>query len=136
MGMVVVLGAPKAGFEIPRMSQPTKKKKISRKEIINLSSAELWQLTKETVVKLGRYMKPFKGRFLLGVLMGIVSGLFNAVMLLSFQLIFSIVLKGETKAFSEGFDLFGKKIRLGDWFPLGVDGELGLLEEWKQSVWL
>ncbi len=126
MGMVVVQGAPEAGCEIPRMSQPTKKKKISRKEIINLSSAELWQLTKETVVKLARYMKPFKGRFLLGVLMGIVSGLFNAVMLLSFQLIFSIVLKGETKAFSEGFDLFGKKIRLGDWFPLGDDGELGL----------
>ncbi len=123
---MVVPRAPKAGCENSRMSQPTKKKKVSRKEIINLSSAELWQLTKETVVKLGRYMKPFKGRFMLGVLMGIVSGLFNAVMLLSFQLIFSIVLKGETKAFSEGFDLFGKKIRLGDYFPLADDGALGL----------
>lgn len=123
---MVVPHAPKAGCENSRMSQPTKKKKVSRKEIINLSSAELWQLTKETVVKLGRYMKPFKGRFMLGVLMGIVSGLFNAVMLLSFQLIFSIVLKGETKAFSEGFDLFGKKIRLGDYFPLADDGALGL----------
>lgn len=109
------------------MSQPTKKKKVSRKEIINLSSAELWQLTRETVVKLARYMKPFKGRFALGVLLGIVSGLFNAVMLLSFNLIFSIVLKGETKAFGEGYELpFLGKVSLGEWFPLGEDGTLGL----------
>ena len=72
------------------MSQPTKKKKVSRKEIIHLSSAEQWQLTKETVVKLGRYMKPFKWRFALGVVLGIFSGLFNAVMLLAFLLVYLV----------------------------------------------
>jgi subfamily B ATP-binding cassette protein MsbA len=109
------------------MSQPTKKKKVSRKEIIHLSSAEQWQLTKETVVKLGRYMKPFKWRFALGVVLGIFSGLFNAVMLLAFNLIFSIVLKGETKIFGQGFDvpLLGR-VSLAQWFPLKDDGELGM----------
>ncbi len=109
------------------MSATTQKKKINRKEIIHLSSDEMWRLTRETAAKLGRYILPFRGRFALGALLGIVSGLFNAVVLLSFQLIFSIVLKGETKAFSEGYDLpLVGRVRLGDWFPLEADGELGL----------
>jgi ATP-binding cassette, subfamily B, bacterial MsbA len=108
------------------MSEPIKKKKISRKEIIHLSTAETWQLTKETVFKLGRYMKPFKGRFILGVLLGIIGGAFNMIMLLSFQLIFSIVLKGETKAFGEGAELpIVGKVSLAKWFPLD-DGEVSL----------
>ncbi len=109
-----------------RMSQSSKKKKISRKEIIHLSSAELWQLTKETVVKLAGYVKPFRGRFALGVLLGILSGLFNAIMLLAFSLVFSIVLPGETKSLGEGVDLpIIGQLRLGDYFPLGADGEPG-----------
>lgn len=109
-----------------RMSEPTKKKKISRKEIIHLSTAEMWQLTKEVAVKLGRYVTPFKGRFLLGVLLGIIGGAMNMIMLLSFNLIFSVVLKGETKAFGSGADLpIVGKVSFAKWFPL-EDGEISL----------
>ncbi len=67
-------------------------KKVSRKQISELSGKELWQLTKTTQVKLFRYMKPVRGRFIIGVLLGILAGLFNAVMLAGFQIIFALVL--------------------------------------------
>lgn len=71
---------------------PKKIKKVSRSSITKLSRNELWDLTKLTYAKLYRYMKPYRGRFLLGVFLGILSGLFNAVMLAGFQIIFAVVL--------------------------------------------
>lgn len=67
-------------------------KKVSRTAVSKLSRGELWDLTKLTYAKLYRYMKPYRGRFLLGVFLGVISGLFNAVMLAGFQIIFAVVL--------------------------------------------
>ncbi|CAN5692964.1 ABC transporter transmembrane domain-containing protein [soil metagenome] len=77
------------------MSDPTPKKsikKVSRTAVSKLNRKELWDLTKLTYAKLYRYMKPYRGRFIIGVFLGILSGLFNAVMLAGFQIIFAIVL--------------------------------------------
>ncbi len=67
-------------------------KKISRKEITKLSAREQWKLSKEVYGKLLAYMKPYRVRFAFGVILGVCSGLFNAVMLAGFQIIFDIVL--------------------------------------------
>lgn len=70
--------------------QPTKK--ISRDQVTQLGSRELWVLTKDTYRKLFRYMRPYRGRFMIGVGLGVLSGLFNGVMLAGFQIIFALVL--------------------------------------------
>lgn len=46
--------------------------------------------------KLLAYVRPQWARLGLGVVLGVASAMFNALMLISFQLIFSLVLKGET----------------------------------------
>jgi len=75
-----------------KITQPPPGKKISRKQVTDLSSGELWALTRWTYGKLFRYMKPYRGRFMIGVTLGILSGLFNAVMLVGFKVIFAVVL--------------------------------------------
>ncbi len=70
-------------------------KKISRNEISELSHKELWALSKEIYAKLLAYMKPYRVRFAFGAFLGICSGLFNAVMLAGFQIIFDIVLPAD-----------------------------------------
>lgn len=79
-----------------KITQPPPGKKISRKQVNELSTGELWALTKWTYGKLFNYMKPYRGRFLLGVTIGILSGLFNAVLLVGFKIIFSVVLSHGT----------------------------------------
>lgn len=71
-------------------------RKISRSQISELGAGELWQLTKHTWTKMAAYLRPYRGRFLLGVIIGVLAGAFNAGLLLVFQLIFSIVLPGHT----------------------------------------
>lgn len=75
-----------------KLTQPPPGKKISRKQITELSAGELWSLTRWTYKKLFNYMRPYRMRFFLGVFLGVVSGLFNAVMLVGFKIIFSVVL--------------------------------------------
>lgn len=71
-------------------------RKISRSQITELSAGELWQLTRHTWSKMAAYLRPYRWRFFIGVLIGVLAGAFNAGMLLVFQLIFSIVLPGHT----------------------------------------
>jgi len=73
-------------------SKPSLPKKLSRKDVTQLGRGELWALTKQTQLKLYRYMKPYRGRFMLGIALGIFAGLFNAVMLWGFQIVFALVL--------------------------------------------
>lgn len=67
-------------------------RKINRKEMSKLSRAELMEISREVYRKLYAYMKPYRSRFVMGVVLGVAAGLFNAVMLLAFQVIFAIVL--------------------------------------------
>ena len=68
------------------------KKKISRKDLANLSTRETMELAREVYGKLFAYMRPYRMRFILGILFGILSGFSNAVMVSGFKLIFGIVL--------------------------------------------
>ncbi|WP_322284480.1 ABC transporter ATP-binding protein [Prosthecobacter sp.] len=48
-----------------------------------------------------KYMLPYRGRFALSLMLGMLSAVFNGVMLIGFQLIFSLVLKGQTRTLGE-----------------------------------
>lgn len=97
-------------------------KKISRKEITKLSSKELWAMSKEVYSKLYAYMKPYRVRFAFGAFLGICSGLFNAVMLAGFQIIFDIVLPAKKAGAMQGKIPF-----LGDFDPVVWIEQMG----WK-----
>jgi len=105
------------------MSQTTKiSKKISRKEIVKLSPKELWELSKGVYGRLFAYMKPYRLRFTIGAILGILSGLFNAVMLAGFQIIFDIVLPA-----TESGVLKSKIPFLGNFNPVAWIEQMG----WK-----
>ena len=50
-----------------------KTEKVSRKDLANLSSAESWALAKVTYKKLFRYVKPYRGRFYLGIFLSVIA---------------------------------------------------------------
>lgn len=72
----------------------TKIKKISRKQLSEMSGAEIFRVARVAYGKLFGYMKPYRGRFAMGAIFGVLAGLFNAVMIVGFQLIFTVVLPG------------------------------------------
>jgi hypothetical protein len=51
------------------------------------------------------YLRPLKGRFILGVLFGVMSAISYAVIIISFEVIFSLVLKGKTTSLGKDIDL-------------------------------
>lgn len=69
-------------------------KKISRKQLSEMSTREIMRVAFVAYGKLFGYMKPYKGRFAMGAIFGVFAGLFNAVMIVGFQLIFTVVLPG------------------------------------------
>lgn len=74
-----------------------KKKKISRKDLANLSTRETMELAREVYGKLFAYMRPYRTRFILGIVFGVLSGFSNAVMVFGFKIIFGIVLPAGDK---------------------------------------
>ncbi len=72
----------------------SKLKRISRKQLSEMSAAEIYKVAKQSYGKLLRYMRPYGGRFAIGAIFGVAAGLFNAVMIVGLQLIFTVVLPG------------------------------------------
>ncbi|MEZ0275346.1 MAG: ABC transporter ATP-binding protein, partial [Roseimicrobium sp.] len=72
----------------------SKLKKISRKQLSEMSGREVMRVAIIAYGKLFGYMKPYKGRFAMGAVFGVLAGLFNAVMIIGFQIIFTVVLPG------------------------------------------
>jgi subfamily B ATP-binding cassette protein MsbA len=72
--------------------------------------------------KLLNYVRPQWKRMALGVLLGMASAMFNALMLISFQVIFSLVLKGDTpvKNVAQRVPFIGP-VKITDIFPLQED---------------
>lgn len=66
-----------------------------------LPNPELPSVVKKTMKVMWRYMKPYRGRFALSLLLGMLSAVFNGIMLVGFQLIFSLVLKGQTRTLGQ-----------------------------------
>lgn len=79
------------------------------------------------VKKLLAYARPQWHRMTLGVLLGIASAMFNAVMLISFQVIFSLVLKGDTpmKGLVRRVPFIGP-VDFSSWFGSDPDAEAGV----------
>jgi len=78
--------------------------------------------------KLLAYVRPQWARLGLGVALGMTSAMFNALMLISFQLIFSLVLKGETplKDVAQRVPFLGP-VKLTDLFGLQEgDGDVSI----------
>lgn len=110
-----------------RISMPSpKKKRISRKDVVDLSRAELWQYAKDAFARMSKYMRPYRGRFALGVLLGVLAGFFNLVMLVGMQIVLTAVLKGETKELAAHELPFVGKVNIAQWLGLSDDVELSL----------
>lgn len=73
------------------------------------------------------YLFPYRFRFGLSVALGMFSAMFNGVMLIGFQLIFSLVLKGQTRTLGEPtkLPLIGE-INLADMIGVADDTPVGL----------
>ena len=67
------------------------------------------------------YLAPLKGRFILGILIGVVAAAFYPVIIQSFEIIFSLVLKGQANTLGKNYDFFGLDINLAE--QLGVAGD-------------
>ena len=72
--------------------QEIKQKKITSKDISTMSTKEFLESAKGPYRRILGYLKPYKGRFAMGVIFGILSGLFNAVLLLGIRVVFTVVL--------------------------------------------
>ncbi|MEP6671086.1 MAG: ABC transporter ATP-binding protein [Chthoniobacter sp.] len=57
-------------------------KKISRKDIAKMSLREFLRVSREPYMRLASYLKPYKGRFLMGVLFGALFGVANGALIL------------------------------------------------------
>ncbi|MBX7212110.1 MAG: ABC transporter ATP-binding protein/permease [Verrucomicrobiaceae bacterium] len=107
--------------------QPQKKKKISRKDVNAMPMKELWAHTRDAVKGMARYLAPYKWRFMWGVVLGMLSGIFNMVILTGMQVVLSVVLKGETNELrTTSIPLFGQ-VNIGHLLHLDKDVELTLL---------
>ena len=76
------------------MSKPIK---VSRKDMAKLSTAETMVLAKQTYAKLFRYIKPYRARFVLGIVVSVLAGFSNFLLIQGMNVVFSVVLeKNET----------------------------------------
>ena len=82
---------------------------------LRLTDPHLRAVVLETMKSIWKYVVPYRGRFALSLVLGMLSGLFYGVMIIGFQLIFSLVLKGKTRT-------------LGEAVKLPVIGEINLAE--------
>jgi subfamily B ATP-binding cassette protein MsbA len=88
---------------------------------------EMHQLIQRTAVSVGKYLFPYKWRLLLSIFLGMASAVFNGLMLISFQLIFSLVLKGQTRTMGDAvkLPLFGE-INIADMLGFPANTPIGL----------
>ncbi len=92
-----------------------------------LSDPQLSAVVKQTMRSMWKYVLPYRGRFALSLLLGMLSAVFNGFMLIGFQLIFSLVLKGKTRTLGEGTELpLIGEINLAKMFGLDADAPIGL----------
>ncbi|RYD33588.1 MAG: ABC transporter ATP-binding protein [Verrucomicrobiaceae bacterium] len=73
-------------------------KKYSRKEVAKMSPAEFAAAARGPYGKLLAYMKPYRGRFMLGLLCGVVYGALNSVLVFIVHHVSDKVLPGGEKA--------------------------------------
>jgi len=73
------------------MALPTKTK-VSRKDLADLNTRETLALAKETYLKLFDYIRPYRWRFILGILFNILAGVSNGILMQGLNIVFEVVL--------------------------------------------
>lgn len=93
-----------------------------------MTDAELAQL-KMPYGRIVQYLKPWMGRFILGVLVGVVAAAFNAVLIIGIKVIFELVLDGGAKTLGEPMALpvlgevnIAQLLGLSNDTPVGLTG--------------
>ncbi len=66
-------------------------KKISRKDISKMSFREFMRVSREPYVRLASYLRPYRGRFLFGVLFGALFGAANGALILLIRQVVPLV---------------------------------------------
>jgi subfamily B ATP-binding cassette protein MsbA len=83
-------------------------KKVSRKDIAKMSLRDFLRVAREPYVRLASYLKPYRGRFLLGVLFGALFGVANGALVFLIRAVVPIVFPdGQTQP-----------IKLPAWLPV------------------
>jgi subfamily B ATP-binding cassette protein MsbA len=76
-------------------------KKVSRKDIAKMSLGEFLRSAREPYLRLAGYLKPYRGRFLLGVLFGALFGVANGGLVFLIRAVVPIVFPdGQAQAFT------------------------------------
>ena len=83
-------------------------KKISRKDIAKMSLREFMRVSREPYVRLASYLKPYRGRFFLGVLFGALFGVANGALILLIRWVVPII-------FPDGK---AQAVKIPSWIPL------------------
>lgn len=91
-----------------------------------MTDAEIAQL-KMPYGRIIQYLKPWMGRFVIGVLVGIVAAAFNGVLIAGFSVIFQLVLDGGAKTVGKPVDVpFFGEVNFADMLGLARDTPMGL----------
>lgn len=73
------------------------------------------------------YLRPWVGRFGLGIFLGVLAAAFNGVMIIGFQIIFSLVLKGQTRTLGETINLpLVGEFNLAEFLGVAADKPIGM----------
>jgi subfamily B ATP-binding cassette protein MsbA len=83
-------------------------KKISRKDIARMSFREFMRVSQEPYLRLASYLKPYRGRFFLGVMFGALFGVANGALVLLIRWVVPII-------FPDGK---AQAIKIPSWIPL------------------
>ena len=96
-------------------------------KIGSIKNSELFRVLRRTGASIGKYVYPYRWKLALSILLGMASAAFNGFMLIGFQLIFSLVLKGQTRTLGDPvkLPLIGK-IDLADLLGFSADTPVGL----------
>lgn len=74
------------------------------------------------------YLKPLKGRFILGILLGVAAAAFYPIIIQSFEIIFSVVLKGQANTMGKNYDFFGFKFNLAEQLGVAHDAKVSFYQ--------
>lgn len=86
-------------------------RKLTRREVSTMSTKEFLLEAVVPAKRLFSYVIPYKSRFSLGVIFGIISGIFNAVMLFGMKFVFEIILDGKSNQEAITVPLVGWKFQ-------------------------
>ncbi|MFT5466684.1 MAG: subfamily B ATP-binding cassette protein MsbA [Verrucomicrobiales bacterium] len=78
-------------------TQKKEQKRLSKKDVAKMSNREFIAHAKVPYKRLLSYVKPYKSRFALGIIFGVLAGVSNAFILFGLKFVFAIVLEDPGK---------------------------------------